>query len=41
MIRSQGNAYRVLEGKSERKRPPRKPRRRWGENIKMYLKEIG
>jgi hypothetical protein len=35
-----GDAYRVLVGKSERKRPLGKPRRRWKDNIKMDLQEI-
>jgi hypothetical protein len=35
------NAYNILVGKPERKRPPGRPRRRWQENIKMYLMEIG
>jgi hypothetical protein len=35
------NAYRILVGKPQRKRPLRKPRRRWENNIKMNLKEIG
>jgi hypothetical protein len=35
------NAYRVLLGKPEGKRPLGKPRRRWVDNIKMYLLEIG
>jgi hypothetical protein len=34
------NAYRILVGKSEGKRPLRKPRRKW-ENIRMDLREIG
>ena len=33
--------YRVLVGKSEGKRPLGRPRRRWGNNIKMDLKEVG
>jgi hypothetical protein len=33
--------YRVLVGRSEGKRPLRKPRRRWEDNIKMDLREIG
>jgi hypothetical protein len=33
--------YRVLVGRPERKRPLRRPRRSWEDNIKMYLKEIG
>jgi hypothetical protein len=35
------NAYRILLGKPEGKRPPGRPRRRWVENIKMDLREIG
>ena len=34
------NAYRVLVGKSEGKRPSRRPRRRWEDNIKMDLREM-
>ena len=33
------NAYRILVGKSEGKRPLGKPRRRWEDNTKMDLKE--
>ena len=33
--------YRVLVGKSEGKRPLGRPRRRWEDNIKMDLQEIG
>jgi len=33
--------YRVLVGKPERKRPLGKPRRRWEDNIKMDLQEVG
>jgi len=33
--------YRVLVGKPERKRPPGRPRRRWKDNIKMNLQEVG
>jgi hypothetical protein len=29
------NAYRILVGKPERKRPLGRPRRRWVDNIKM------
>jgi hypothetical protein len=32
--------YRVLVGRPEGKRPLRRPRRRWEDNIKMYLREI-
>jgi len=33
--------YRVLVGKPERKRPLGRPRRKWGDNIKMDLREVG
>jgi hypothetical protein len=33
--------YRVLVGRPEGKRPLRRPRRRWEDNIKMDLREIG
>jgi len=33
--------YRVLVGKSEGKRPLRRPKRRWEDNIKMDLQEVG
>jgi hypothetical protein len=35
------NAYRILVGKPEGKRPLGRPRRRWVDNIKMNLGEIG
>jgi hypothetical protein len=35
------NAYRILVGKPEGKRPLGRPRRRWANNIKMGLREIG
>jgi hypothetical protein len=35
------NAYRVLVGKPERKRPLGRPRRRWVDNIRMDLGEVG
>jgi hypothetical protein len=35
------NAYRILVGKSEGKRPLGRPRHRWVDNIKMDLREIG
>jgi hypothetical protein len=35
------NVYRVLVGRPEGKRPLRKPRRKWEDNIKMDLREIG
>jgi hypothetical protein len=34
-------AYKVLVGRPEGKRPPGRPRRRWEDNIKMDLTEIG
>jgi hypothetical protein len=42
-----GRAYstngekRILVGKPERKRPLGRPRRRWEDNIRMDLREIG
>jgi hypothetical protein len=35
------NAYRILVGKPEEKRPLGRERRRWVNNIKMDLTEIG
>ncbi|KAJ4431643.1 hypothetical protein ANN_20242 [Periplaneta americana] len=35
------NAYRVLAGRPEGKRPLGRPRRRWEDNIKMDLREVG
>jgi hypothetical protein len=35
------NAYMVLVGKPEGKRPLVRPRLRWEDNIKMDLREIG
>ena len=32
--------HRVLVGKPEGKRPLGRPRRRWEDNIKMYLREV-
>jgi hypothetical protein len=34
------NAYRILVGKPEGKRPLIRPRRRWVDNIKMDIREI-
>jgi len=34
-------AYRVLVGKSGGRRPLERPRRRWEDNIKMDLQEVG
>jgi len=33
--------HRLLVGKPEGKRPLGRPRRRWEDNIKMYLQEVG
>jgi hypothetical protein len=33
--------YRVLVGRPEGKRPLGRPKRRWEDNIKLYLREIG
>ena len=33
--------HRVLVGKSERQKPLGRPRRRWEDNIKMDLQEVG
>jgi hypothetical protein len=35
------NAYNILVGKPEGKKPLGRPRRRWVGNIKMDLREIG
>jgi hypothetical protein len=35
------NAYRLLVGKPEGKRPLGRPRRRWVDNIRMGLGEVG
>jgi hypothetical protein len=35
------NAYRLLVGTPEGKRPVRRPRRRWVDNIRMDLGEVG
>jgi hypothetical protein len=35
------NAYRILVGKPEGKRPLGRPRRRWLNNIKMGFRETG
>jgi hypothetical protein len=34
-------AFRFLVGKPERKRPLGRPRRRWVDNIRIDLKEVG
>jgi hypothetical protein len=35
------DVYSILDGKSEGKRPLGRPRRRWEDNIRMDLSEIG
>jgi hypothetical protein len=40
-MREKRNAYRLLVGKPEGKKPLGRPRRRWIDNIKMDLLEIG
>jgi hypothetical protein len=35
------NTYRILVGKPEGKRPLGRPRRKWENNIRMDLREIG
>jgi hypothetical protein len=39
-MRPKRNVYRILVGKPEGKKPLARPRRRWMDNIKMYLGEI-
>jgi hypothetical protein len=38
---SKTNAFKILVGKPEEKKPLRRQRRRWVDNIKMDLREIG
>jgi hypothetical protein len=40
-MREKRGAYRVLVGKSKGRKPLEKPRRRWEDNIKMDLREVG
>ena len=40
-MRERTGVYRVLVGKPVGKRPLGRPRRRWEDNIKMYLQEVG
>jgi hypothetical protein len=35
------NTYKILVGKPEGKRPLGRPKRRWEDNIRMDLREIG
>jgi hypothetical protein len=39
-MRKRRNAYRLLVGKPEGKRPLGRPRRRWVDNIRMDLEEV-
>jgi hypothetical protein len=39
--REKRNAYRILLGKPEGKRPLRRPRSRWVDSITLCLREIG
>jgi hypothetical protein len=40
-IREKKNSYKIFVRKPERNRPIGRPRRRWQDNIKMDLREIG
>jgi hypothetical protein len=40
MYGKEHNTYMILVGKPEEKRPLRRPRHKWDDNIKMYLREI-
>ena len=40
-MRARRSLYRVLEGKPEGRRPLGRPRRRWEDNFKMDLQEVG
>jgi hypothetical protein len=40
-MEEKSNAYRLLVGKPERKGPLGRPRRRWVDNIRMDLGEVG
>jgi len=41
MEEERGGVYRVLVGKPEVRRPLGRPRRRWANNIRMDLQEVG
>jgi hypothetical protein len=41
VLEEKRNAYKILVRKSDGKRPLGRPRRRWVDNIKMDLREIG
>jgi hypothetical protein len=40
-LRERRGVYRVLVGKPEEKRPLIRPRRRWEDNTKINLQEVG
>jgi hypothetical protein len=40
-LRKMSNVYKILVGKPEGKRPLGRSRRRWEDNIRMYICEIG
>jgi hypothetical protein len=40
-MREMRNAYKILVGKREGKRPLGRPRRKWGDNIRMDVRDIG
>jgi hypothetical protein len=40
-LREKRNAYRILLGMPEGKRPLGRPRHRWMDNIKMNLRDLG
>jgi hypothetical protein len=40
-MRNMRNAYSILDGKPERKRPLRRPRHTWEYNTRMDLRETG
>jgi hypothetical protein len=40
-MKEKSNAYRIFMGNPEGMRPLGRPRRRWVDNIKMDLREIG
>jgi hypothetical protein len=41
MCRAKRNAYRIVVGNPEGKRPLGRPRRKWVDNIEMDLRDIG
>ena len=40
-MEDRGGVNRALVGNPEGKRPPGKPRRRWEDNIKWVIQEVG